>query len=400
MSVGVASLMWKRDVAKAFRKVSIKYDATDLSWVVFLHDGVLCGSQHLAMPFGSTSANSAWHRIGSLLKVIMVQVFLAPTCRYVDDFFGCDPENCMVTGGACLPAMCHLLGFSTDPGKDDDKAWDITVLGARIQLDVTALSVSAAVDANKVQRWTTDLRCMLKEKECSPDKAAKYAGRLAFTCTIAAGRQGRACVKPFYAQANAPLRGFDMSPALLNAASWWTKYLELKPSIRLAVDNTMRETVWAWTDASDEDPRLGVVVYARRRWYYTYLVAPPAVLDQLLHRQDSQINFLEMLAVLLFVTTFQDIICGTAAFVFIDNNSVSCSLLKGSSCAPEVNMLTGKIWLHAAEWSWVPIWARVESAANIADGPSRRVFSHVESIGAELVPPVLPQWLSILWILD
>ena len=90
-------------------------------------------------------------------------------------------------------------------------------------------------------------------------------------------------------------RGFDMSPALLNAASWWTKYLELKPSIRLAVHHTMRETVWAWTDASGEDPCLGVVVHARRRWYYTYLVAPPAVLDQLLHRQDSQINFLEML---------------------------------------------------------------------------------------------------------
>ena len=210
---------------------------------------------------------------------------------------------------------------------------------------------------------------MTREKKCSPDQAAKYAGRLAFTCTIAAARQGRAFVKPFHAQANAPLREFDMSPALLNAAPWWTKFLELKPSIRMAVGHTTRETVWAWTDSSGEDPCLGVVVYRRGSWYYTYLDAPPAVLDQLLHRQDSQINFLEMLAVLLFVTTFQNIICGTAAFVFIDNNSVLGSLLKGSSSAPEANMLTGRIWLHAAEWSWAPIWARVESAANIADGP-------------------------------
>ena len=191
-----------------------------------------------------------------------------------------------------------------------------------------------------------------------------------------------------------------MSPALLNAASWWTKFLELKPSVRLAVSHTTRETVWAWTDARGEDPCLVVVLYARGSWHYTYLDAPPAVLDQLLQRQDSQINFLEMLAVLLFVTTFQNIICGTAAFVFIDNNSVLGSLLKGSSSAPEVNMLTGRIWLHAAEWSWAPIWARVESAANIADGPSRRDFTHVESRGAELVAPVLPQWLSTLWILD
>ena len=61
-----------------------------------------------------------------------------------------------------------------------------------------------------------------------------------------------------------------MSPALLNGASWWTKFLELKPSVRLAVGRTTRETVWAWTDASGEYPCLGVVVYARGRWYYTY----------------------------------------------------------------------------------------------------------------------------------
>ena len=50
-----------------------------------------------------------------------------------------------------------------------------------------------------------------------------------------------------------------------------------------------------------------------------------------------------MLAVLLVVTTFQDVIHNTAAFVFIDNNGVLGSLLKGSSSAPEVNMVTGKI---------------------------------------------------------
>ena len=266
-------------------------------------------------------------------------------------------------------------------------------------LDVTDMSVSAAVDANKAKRWATELCGMTREKMCSPDQAAKYAGRLAFTCTIAAGRQGRAFVKPFYAQANAPLHGFGMSPALLKAALWWTKFLELKPSVRLAVGHTTRETIWAWTDASGEDACLGVVVYAKGNCYYTYLDAPPAVLDQLLHRQDSQINFLEMLAVLLFVTTFQNIICNTAAFVFIDNNGVLGSLLRGSSKAPEVNILTGKIWLHPAEWSWAPVWARVESAANIADGPSRHDFTQVESLEAVLFAPVLPKWLSNLWIL-
>ena len=63
--------------------------------------------------------------------------------------------------------------------------------------------------------------------------------------TVAAGRQGRAFVKPFNAHANTPLRGFHMSPALFNAASWWIKFLELKPMVRLAVGHTIRETIWA-----------------------------------------------------------------------------------------------------------------------------------------------------------
>ena len=175
--------------------------------------------------------------------------------------------------------------------------------------------------------------------------------------------------------------------------------------------SSSRRSAWQWATPRERQYGHGQTQVAKTRAWalwctrgavgttHTLMPHQPSF-DQLLHRQDSQINFLEMLAVLLFVTTFQNIICGTAAFVFIDNNSVLGSLLKGSSSAPEVNMLTGRIWLHSAECSWAPIWARVESAANIADGPSRRDFTHVESIGAELVAPVLPQWLSTLWILD
>ena len=232
MAVGVSPLMWKRDVAQAFRKVPIKHDATDLSWIVFLHADTLWASQHLAMPFGSTSANYAWHRIGSLLKVVLVNIFLALSCRSVDALFGCDPEGCKVTGGSCLTAMCNLLGFPTDPGKDDDDALGLTVLGVRVAPDISTMSVSAAVDKNKAQRWTEELSCMVKEKKCSPEKVVKFAGGLAFTCTVAAGRQGRAFVKPLYAQAHAPLRGFRMSPALFGAALWWIKFLKLEPMTR------------------------------------------------------------------------------------------------------------------------------------------------------------------------
>ena len=76
-------------------------------------------------------------------------------------------------------------------------------------------------------------------------------------------------------------------------------------------------------------------------WYYTALVVPHSVLEQLLHRGDAQINFLEMLAVVLLVETFVDLLSGSAVFCFIDKNGVLGSLIKGSCKESEANMLEG-----------------------------------------------------------
>ncbi|CAK0818488.1 unnamed protein product [Prorocentrum cordatum] len=266
---------------------------------------------------------------------------MTPRMWCAGDFFCCDPQECVVTGGSCLTAMCGLLGFPTDSCMDGDRALGLAVLGARIALDVAAMPASAAMGANKAQQWTEELQFVANEKKRGPDQAAKSAGRLSFACTASAAQQGRDVAKPLYAQANAPLHGFGMSPALLNAARWWTKLLEIKTAARLAAGHTEREIVVAW--------------------------------------QDSQIDVLEMIAAPLFVTTFQDMICGTAAFVPIDNTGVLGSLLKGSSSAPDANVLTRRIWLHAAEWSWAPAWARVALPLG-------------EAVGAMLAG--LTQWVS------
>ena len=73
--------------------------------------------------------------------------------------------------------------------------------------------------------------------------------------------------------------------------------------------SSSRRSAWQWATPRERQYGHGQtqvaktrawVLYARGSWYCTYLDAPPAVLDQLLHRQDSQINLLEMLAVFLF----------------------------------------------------------------------------------------------------
>ena len=84
--------------------------------------------------------------------------------------------------------------------------------------------------------------------------------------------------------------------------------------------------------------------------------------------------------------------------MYIDNNGVLGSLIKGSSRSPETNLMVGRVWLHAASWSWAPFWVRVESGANLADGPTRRDLSAVRGLGATRVAPCLPEWMMSLWV--
>ena len=77
--------------------------------------------------------------------------------------------------------------------------------------------------------------------------------------------------------------------------------------------------------------------------FYTALVVPGSVTSQLLVRDDAQINFLEMLAVVMLVETFGDLLSGNVVFCFIDNNGVLDSLIKCSCRARETNMLAGRL---------------------------------------------------------
>ena len=138
------------------------------------------------------------------------------------------------------------------------------------------------------------------------------------------------------------------------ARSWLSNSLRKK---------ALEKTVWAWTDACGDGGGLAAVVFSKGNWYCIALVVLAGVTSQLLHRDDAQINFLEMFAVVLLVWTFGSLLSGKAVFCFNDNNSVLGCTIKGRCRATETNMLAEWLWLYAAQRAWVPFWARVRVEA-------------------------------------
>ena len=127
------------------------------------------------------------------------------------------------------------------------------------------------------------------------------------------------------------------------------------------------------------------------------MTVPDQVWNQFLPRNDEQIGMQEFLAVPLLFHTFSALIQGSLLLLAVDNQGVLHSLLKGRSGADDINQGVGRHWLDVARMRVAMHVVRVESAANVADGPSRDEFALLRALGATYVPPVLPAWASDLW---
>ena len=238
---------------------------------------------------------------------------------------------------------------------------------------------------------------MLDTALLEPGQASKLAGRLSFAVTVSGNRVGRAYIKPFYAQAHAPLPGHVVSPWLRRSAEWFIRYLQRPPlSVRRGCSND-RPCVVSWSDAAGESTWVAAVICVAGNFFWTRLQTPSEILKLLLDRGDHQIGFQELLGIILVWGTFEHLLQGALWLAFVDNDGVLHALTKGGGGGPESFACIGKLWLELAYGQIDLHCGRVESAANIADGPTREQFDLLGQLKATWVPPILPPWVQQMW---
>ena len=293
--------------------------------------------------------------------------------------------------------LAGLLGFPTDPDKDSDNAESMVVLGSLCRVDFRGRSLHTRVDPSKAAKYAQLLQTVLDTALLEPGQASKLAGRLSFAVTVSGNRVGRAYVKPFYAQAHAPLPGHVVSPWLRRSAEWFIHYLQRPPlSVRRGCSND-RPCVVSWSDAAGESTWVAAVICVAGNFFWTRLQTPSEILKLLLDRGDHQIGFQELLGIILVWGTFEHLLQGALWLAFVDNDGVLHALTKGGGGGPESFACIGKLWLELAYGQIDLHCGRVESAANIADGPTREQFDLLGQLKATWVPPILPPWVQQMW---
>ena len=75
----------------------------------------------------------------------------------------------------------------------------------------------------------------------------------------------------------------------------------------------------------------------------------------------------------------------------------SAAISHGNGGNDETSLCIGRLWLEVAAAGVDLHVGRVESAANIADGPTRDTLRLLAQLQATFVPPELPCWLQALW---
>ena len=171
------------------------------------------------MPFGTSSAVSAWHRIGVLIKRTVQELLIAQPGRFVDDFFGTEVVGVHWTGGRCLELVTQLMGIPCDPDKSADNEVAMGLLGTRVCIDEERQGVTTMVDQDKASRWGDELCDIVLTGQCDSGLASKYVGRLNFAVKTAACKEGCAFLKPLRAQAKAP-RAKGQASLWVQHAAW------------------------------------------------------------------------------------------------------------------------------------------------------------------------------------
>ena len=407
--------MWKCDVDAAFRRVPVHPEHRWMLWAVVLLGGSCVAAQHYALPFGCVASVHAWNRIGGFLahvatkvcgffpsavvRVVCGYVLKLPVLRYVDDYLGLDRKDCVIHGLDCFARVVRcILGSSALAEEKMGVGITMEYLGICVHPSLNGISFWPS--KAKITRWLLDIEKALSTGVLSSGDASKLVGRLAFANQVIFKRVGRAMLRPIYAQQHVFLRHGRISEHLRLSLKWWWNILALEINQVVPLRPALCRVVELFGDARGAPPRVASVLLADGVVEYTDWEPDSTVMNTFCARRDNQIMGQELLAVLFGLSTFLDKLHGSCVRVWIDNSGGESALLRGRATSWDHNILVHSIWLLAAKYNFSLWIERVPSKLNIADDPSREVYTTLEGIGARWVPPVLRRefWFPKEWL--
>ena len=350
--------------------------------------------ESVGLPFGSSGSVYGFNRCSFALRQVFIRFFRMTLTSFFDDFpwleYGSMAE---VTAGISKRTF-ELFGW--DVSVEKLKAFSSSFEALGVQFDLGGLpSKGNIVISNTPKRKAAvskEIRDILRAGFLAQHQAASLRGRLLYgeaqhwgrimsltTQLLAQRAQGMGC----------GIIDHELSEAL-EMAKW-------------IMENSSPRTLFPWTrgekcnivfvDAAAEDVSdkanqlvtIGAVIFSERLAapeFFGFTLSPEVVAHWQSTGSKQVIAQAELTPIIIAKWVWKRVLSHSKNIFFQDNESARECLIRSYSPVWSSRQLIVLSKIADASSNAIDWYARVPTSANVADGPSRLDFTHVNSIGA------------------
>ena len=388
--------------------------------------------------FGLVSAVVNFNLVPEFAVIAMRAMFLVVVDHYVDDLMVVDLAAGGATARETVEQFFLMLGPGAprrplhriqspeiDPEKTKPTGTVNTVLGVVANMSGMADAwphIKFRVDPERVRLVLDEFRAAFQKGVLTPHQASRLRGKLFFCLSAAFAMIGRAATLPLVQRqyrdtSHEFLPGSELHHCLL----FFEALLPALPPLVFPVVADPTLPLIVYTDASFYRAKrgrgecssdrsrlrgaLGAVVYDPVSRKVAFSAADPPwdlLLSSWRDDRRTYIAELETLAAISVYSTYPDLIQGRRVLHFIDNTVALSALVHGYSGKPDLAKSVNVFYLQMLAFRASVYFDYVPSKANIADLPSRRMFTLLRSelsgirgasrVSGTLVVPSVAAW--------
>ena len=323
-------------------------------------------------------------------------MFCIPCDNFFDDFWQVLPSHLAEQAFDIFGEIHEVLGFTIQIPKDLRPTACGPILG-----HIADISSRPFKARNKPSRRAKIENLVLaheRKNRVSPTEAGTLAGKSAHFATALYGRCGRAALKALYRRQHGS--SHVLTVPLRAALRWIVKVMLSSPPREIFASLELPVRI-GYSDAAGNG-RLTAVLFLQPplRPRFTALQIPPEILCRLSKRK-TQIVPLEALGAFLLLCTFSLDLADCAIRLFVDSDGAAGALIRGFSSADDVACVASAFWARAALSHMAVFIDRVDSKANLADGPTRNYLGDLQALGARWVQPPTHRFIrDVLSVFD
>ena len=315
---GKGCLLFKRDLARAYRQISV--DPKNFNLVSFVwKKHIFCDT---VLSMGLRSAANICQRVTNAISFILLQMGIA-ILNYLDDFAGAERRDNAIFTYNCLGTVLQKCGFVESIEKASPPSEIMSFLGVLFN----TLTMTMEITPERLTEIRHLIRTWLKKENATLKQVQSLLGKLNFIA---------ACVKPsriFVSRLLIWLRSIYSSSefdhliplSVKKDLIWWNRFLPLYNGVSL-----MEYENWSKPDAIFSSDSSLTACGGFWKGCYFHAEFPESIL-----RHEFHISALEIFSIIICLKLWGRKFKGHRIVVFCDNQSV-CQIINSGKSKSEI----------------------------------------------------------------